>query len=114
MFEPPALTVQKKGKKTFAIFISILWIITLVVVIWGLNTQSSSSKAVDNSDNVLPVLDSNQGSQLPDNNLRADEILGSKRFEGNNSSNIETANPSENYGSVEKLLEGTEIVVPEK
>lgn len=114
MFEPPALIVKKKGKKTFAISISILWIIILVVVIWGLSIQSSSSKAIENLDNILPVLQSNQGSQLPDSNLRADEILGSKRFEGNNSSNVETANPSEGAGSVDKLLEGKEIVIPKE
>src|SRR3989339_548325 len=112
MFEPPALTVQKKGKKTFAISISILWVIILVVAIWGLSIQSSSSKAINNSDNVLPVLESNQGSQLPSDNLRADEILGSKRFESDPGSNVDAANPIEGAGSVDKLLEGTEIVVP--
>lgn len=114
MFEPTALTVKKKGKKTFAIFVSILWIIILVVAIWGMRIQSSSSKTIDNSDNILPVLESNQGSQLPDSNLRADEILGSKRFEGNSSSNVETANPTAGAGSIDKLLEGTEIIIPEK
>lgn len=114
MFEPPALTVKKKGKKMFAIFVSILWIIILVMAIWGIRIKSSNSKAIDNPENILPVLDSNEGSQLPDSNLRADEILGSKRFEGNNSSNVETANPSEGAGSVDKLLEGTEIVVPKE
>ena len=82
------------------------------MAIWGLSIQSSSSKAINNSDNVLPVLESNQGSQLPSDNLRADEILGSKRFESDPGSNVDAANPIEGAGSVDKLLEGTEIVVP--
>lgn len=111
MFEPPPLTVQKRGKKTFAIFIALLWVGIILVVAWGLRIQSSSSKDLKNN-NLIEIIQSNEGSQLP-NNIRLDELLGSKRFENMTGSDVETANPTEGAGSVEKLLEGKEIVVPE-
>lgn len=112
MFEPLPLTQPKKGKKIFAILISFLWMSILAVVIWGIQIQSLNSKESDNN-KTMPVIQSRQGSQLPDN-VRLDEILGSKRFENSTGSDIETGNPTENTGSIEKLLEGKEIVIPNK
>lgn len=111
MFEPLPLTQPKKGKKIFAILVFFLWVSILVVVIWGIQIQSLNSKESDNN-KTMPVIQSRQGSQLPDNQVRLDEILGSKRFDNVTGSDVETGNPTENTGSIEKLLEGKEIVVP--
>lgn len=113
-FDPPPLKITKKGKKIFQLLIVILWVSTVTVTVWQLSrSQSQSSSSSKGSQDILPIVQSDS-QDTGNSDIRLDEILGSKRFDNTTGSDMETANPTENAGSVEKLLEGKEIVVPKK
>jgi len=114
-FEPAPLKKKKKGKKIFAFFLSIIWIGVIVIVVWGMQIQSSDSKEIINSsgDDLIEVKDADGGSQLPSNGIRIDEILGSTIYDDITGSDQQTGNPMDSPGSVDELLEGKEIEFPE-
>lgn len=114
IFDPPPLKITKKGKKAFQLIIILFWLSAATATGWQLSRSQSSSNSLSKDDqNILPIIQSD-GQSTGNTDIRLDEILGSKRFEEPTGNDQSTGNPMKANGSVEKLLEGKEIVIPQK
>lgn len=113
-FCPPPLKVSKKGKKIFQLMIIFFWISVGAITIWQLSwSQLQSNLSSKDSQDFLPIVYSDR-QDTGNSDVRFDEILGSKIFENPNGNDQTTDNPMKGSGSIEKLLEGKEIVIPKK
>lgn len=114
MFEPEPLKLPKKGKRIFKLFLTIIWVALIGVAVWSVKPKSSNSKNLPTRDNLLNVQSSDGKSPNSNQDLKFDEILGPSKINDQTGNDQQTSNPSGNSGSIEKLLEGKEIVIPNK
>lgn len=113
MFEPQPMKLPKRGKKVFFIFIIIFWIIVIIFLLL-IFRQSKPNQNIKIVNDDLINVNENGTNQLPANNPGFDELLGPIKINDKTGNDQQTGNPSGNSGSIERLLEGKEIVVPEK
>lgn len=110
MFEPQPIKISKRGKKPFLFLVALLWLLTVVVVAWSVCAQILSADVLLPKSYLSVKLSTEM--QKAKEETRFDEMLGSKRFNEPNDP-IKTSDPMTSVGSLEKLLEGETVVVPE-
>lgn len=112
-FELKPLTRQKKGQKLFGLLIALFWLAVILTVFWAIRYQNSQAVGKTQEKKLLKINDAQGQPQIKPNQPRLDEFLGSERMIEPNGNDQQAGNPTENTGSIEKLLEGKEIIIPE-